>query len=79
MTKKLFILQKIHKLRASTGKNNGAVRNLRFYSSRFFAVPKADGTDAESANIRPIGVHGYVERRSLLIARKGIFFEKSNF
>ena len=29
MTEFLLILQKIHKTHASTGKNNGAVRNLR--------------------------------------------------
>jgi len=34
---------------------------LRFLQLPFFAEVKAVGTDAESANIRPIGVHGYVE------------------
>ena len=34
VTKKSFVLQKIHKTHASTGKNNGAVRNLRLLQPR---------------------------------------------
>ena len=34
VTRKSFVLQKIHKTHASTGKNNGAVRNLRLLQPR---------------------------------------------